>query len=99
MPKDKFMQELLADVAKTRPEHAQVMARMAVEREQSLELRNLLRRPFAIVIYTALLGALAGVIAIYAFGEKSKGALYVQLAGLVVLWLVGCWAVFRDRTS
>lgn len=99
MPKDKFMQEVLADVANTRPEHARVMAKMAMEREQSLELRNLLRRPFAIVIGTALLLALAGVAAIYAFGEQSKGAQYVQMAASAVLWLVGCWAVFRGRSS
>lgn len=99
MPKDKFMQEVLADVAKTRPEHARVMAKMAVEREQSLELRNLLRRPLAIVFGAALLLALAGVAAIYLFGEGSQGAQYVQVAAGIVLWLVGCWAVFRGRTS
>lgn len=99
MPKDKFMREVLADVAKTRPEDAQVMARMAIEREQSRELRNLLRRPFAIVIGAALFLALAGVAAIYAFGEQSKGAQYVQVAASVLLSVVGCWAFFRGRTS
>lgn len=99
MPKDKFMQEVLADVAKTRPEDAQVLARMAIEREQSFELRNLLRRHVAIVIGAALLLTLAGVAAIYAFGEQSKGAQYVQVAASVLLSLVGFWAVFRGRTS
>jgi hypothetical protein len=99
MPKDQVMQEVLADVAKTRPEYARVMAKMAVEGEQSLELHNLLRRPFAIVIGAALFLALASVAAMYAFGEQSKSAQYVQVAALVLLWLVGCWAVFRGRTS
>jgi len=98
MPKDKFMQEVLADVAKTRPEHARVMGKMVAEREQSLELRNLLRRPLAIVIGTALLLALAGVAAIYAFGEQSQAAQYVRVVAGTVLLLVGCWAVFRGRT-
>lgn len=97
MPKDKFTQEILADVAKTQPEYARAMAKMAVEREQSRGLLNLLRSPFAIVIGTALLLALVGMAAIYAFGEQSKGAQYVQVAAVAVLGLVGCWAVFRHR--
>jgi len=98
MPKDRFMQEVLADVAETRPEHARVLAKMAVEREHSLELRNLLRRPIAIVCGAALLVTIAGVTAIYAFGEGSTGAQYAQVAASVVISLVGGWALFRGRT-
>lgn len=99
MPKDKYLQEVLTDVAGTQPDYARALAKMAVEREQSLELRSLLRRPFAIVTGTALLVVLAVVAATYALGEQSKGALYVQVTAGCVIWLVGCWAVLRGRTS
>jgi cytochrome c biogenesis protein CcdA len=75
------------------------MAKMAAEREQSIELSNLVRRPLAIVIGAALLLALAGVAAMYAFGEQTQAARYVRVVAGTVLLLVGCWTVFRGRTS
>ncbi|MFG0337741.1 hypothetical protein ACF8FF_07385 [Pseudomonas sp. zjy_13] len=97
MPKDQFIQEVLADVAKTSPEQARVMAQMAVEREQSRELRNILRHPFAVLFGTALLLSIVAAAALYVLGEQSEGALYVRVVACAVLSLVGGWAIFKPR--